>query len=429
MKKALTLALLLVFVAAAAFASGGGEKAAPGKVKLVWYIWDDPEKRGHNVIVQDFLDKNPNYEIEISRTPFSKYEETIRTILAGGDVPNVIQVNDDHVKYYASNKWLLELDAFAKDWTIKRDDTYTNFWDFNFFEGKMISVTPVVKVRFHLYNKDLFDKAGLNEPPAKWEDPNWTWEVALDAAKKIVKKEGDRTAVWGWSVTHGAAAAATWVDNNIVGTNTMYSSDGKKFVAATPDGYNAMQFLVDLSYKHFVQPPWGINQKGENLSGLWRSGKVGLIQSGSFEIPPSRDNEFEWNVTSTPMKKEGHSMASLVCYGVPAKTKNPKESGFFAAALMGEFAQKTWAQTGFGIPVVKEFVEKYYIQPDEKPSRQTMVIEGLNYAYPPTFTVHTSRAKALWDATYKLTFSGEKTAKENMLAIKDEIELFLAGKK
>jgi multiple sugar transport system substrate-binding protein len=209
----------------------------------------------------------------------------------------------------------------------------------------------------------------------------------------------------------------------------MYSADGKKFLSATPDGYNAMQFLVDLSYKHEVQPPWGINQKGANTDNLWLTGKMGMYMTGSWNIPNSRDNEFEWNITSIPMKKEGHAQASLVCFGVPAKTKNPKESGFFAAALMDENAQKTWAETGFGIPVVKKYAEKYYIQPDEKPSRQTMVTEGLKYVYPPLFTIYTSRAKALWDATYKLTWSGEKTAKENMLAIKDEIELFLAGKK
>ena len=212
MKKALALSLLLVFAAAAVFAGGESEsKAGAEKVKLLWYIWDDPEKQGHNIIAQDYMDRNPNYEIEISRTPFSKYEETIRTILAGGDVPNVIQVNDDHVKYYASQKWLLELDAFATDWTIKRDDTYTNFWDFNFFEGKMVSVTPVVKVRFHMYNKTRFDEVGLAEPPEKWYSKDWNWDTALAAAKKLVKKEGSRTAIWGWSVTHEAAAASTWI--------------------------------------------------------------------------------------------------------------------------------------------------------------------------------------------------------------------------
>jgi len=429
MKKALALALLLFFVAALAFASGDSEKAAPGKVKILWYIWDDPEKQGHNMIAQDFMDKNPNYEIEISRTPFSKYEETIRTILAGGDVPNVIQVNDDHVKYYAHSGWLLELDAFAKDWTIKRNDTYTNFWDFNFFEGKMVSVTPVVKVRFHFYNKTLFDQAGLKEPPAKWEDPSWTWETALAAAKKLTKKEGDRTTVWGWAVTHEAAAAATWVDNNIAGRNDQYSADGKKFMAATPAGYNAMQFLVDLSYKHEVQPPWGILQKGSNVDNLWLTGQLALYYDGSWFIPQARKGEFEWNITSNPMKVEGNTQASLVCYGVPAKTKNPKDSGFFAASLMDESAQKTWAELGFGIPVVKEFAKKYFVKTADVPSRLHMVTDGLEYAYPPMFTIYTSRAKALWDATYKLTWSGEKTAKDNMLAIKDEIELFLAGKK
>ena len=76
--------------------------AAGKKTSLLWYVWDDPEIQGHKRIAEDFEKKNPGYEVIFSRTPFNKYEETIRTILAGGDVPNVIQVNDDFVPLYAT---------------------------------------------------------------------------------------------------------------------------------------------------------------------------------------------------------------------------------------------------------------------------------------------------------------------------------------
>jgi multiple sugar transport system substrate-binding protein len=429
MRKILALAILAILAASPLFGAGQSEAAAASKkIDLLWYIWDDPEKQGHQMIADNFMKENPNYNIEISRTPFSKYEETIRTILAGGDVPNVIQVNDDHVKFYAHSGWLNPLDDFAKDWTIKREDTYTNFWDFNFYEGKMVSVTPGVKVRFHLYNKTLFNEAGLSEPPAKWEDPSWNWDAALAAAKKLTKREGDRTTVWGYSVSHEAAAASAWIDNNIPGRNDQYSEDGLKFMAGTQAGWEAMQWIADLTYVHDVQPPWGINQKGANTMNLWRTGQMALIYTGSWEIPVSRETaEFEWDITSLPMKVEGHTQASLVCYGVPSRADQPMESGFFAAALMDEFSAKTWGQNGFAIPVVREFAEKYYIQPDEEPSRQIMVPNGLEVAFPPMFTVYTSKAKAIWDSSYKLTWSGEKPAREIMLSVKDEIESILAG--
>jgi multiple sugar transport system substrate-binding protein len=36
-----------------------------------------------------------------------------------------------------------------------------------------------------VYNRDLFQKAGVPEPPAKWGDDAWTWEIFLDAARKL----------------------------------------------------------------------------------------------------------------------------------------------------------------------------------------------------------------------------------------------------
>lgn len=431
MRRLLAVLLIVGMSAGVAFGAGqqsSGAATAGEKIKLLWYVWDDPATKGHNEIAAGFMEENPNYEIEISRTPFGKYEETIRTILAGGDVPNVIQVNDDHVKYYAHSGWLNQLDDYAKDWTIQRDDTYTNFWDFNFYEGKMISVTPGVKVRVTFYNKTLLDQAGLAEPAAKWEDPNWNWDSALQYAKKLTKREGGRTAVWGYAVSHNAAAAAVWCDNNRAGPNDMYSVDGLNFLAATEPGWEAIQWITDLSTVHKVQPPWGISQKGANVVNLFVSGQLGITYGGSYDVPTFQDVDFEWDVASNPMKVEGHTGASLVCYGVPAKTKNPLESGRFAAYLMEEPTAKIWSLNGFAIPVVKEYAEKYYIQPDRKPSRQSVITNGLEVAWPPRFTVYTSKTKAIWDSSYRLTFSGEKTAKENMLAVKDEIETLLAGK-
>src|SRR5579883_49846 len=38
-----------------------------------------------------------------------------------------------------------------------------------------------------VYNKDLFDKAGLKYPPVDWEDTSWTMEKMLEYALKITK--------------------------------------------------------------------------------------------------------------------------------------------------------------------------------------------------------------------------------------------------
>ena len=42
------------------------------------------------------------------------------------------------------------------------------------------------------YNKDLFDKAGVEYPTA-----DWTWDDLRAAAEKLTVKEGDNTTQWG----------------------------------------------------------------------------------------------------------------------------------------------------------------------------------------------------------------------------------------
>ncbi len=44
------------------------------------------------------------------------------------------------------------------------------------------------------YNTELFDKAGM-----KYPDETWTWQQAVEAAKKMTVKEGERTTQWGMS--------------------------------------------------------------------------------------------------------------------------------------------------------------------------------------------------------------------------------------
>ena len=74
MQKLLAVLLMLGLMAGFVFASGQSPDAAATdqKVKLLWYVWDDPATKGHNEIAASFVKENPNYEIEISRTPFGK---------------------------------------------------------------------------------------------------------------------------------------------------------------------------------------------------------------------------------------------------------------------------------------------------------------------------------------------------------------------
>ena len=58
-----------------------------------------------------------------------------------------------------------------------------------------------------------------------------------------------------------------------------------------------------------------------------------------------------------------------------------------------------------------------------------MILEGLNYAYPPVFSEHTAKAKYLTKIAISKIFSGEQRAAEIHAEIKAQIEPILRGEK
>ena len=64
------------------------------------------------------------------------------------------------------------------------------------------------------YNVDLFEEAGVEPPPADWEDTEFTFDVFLDMAQQLTKREGNRTTQWGFLVNRGQRPWASWVYSN-----------------------------------------------------------------------------------------------------------------------------------------------------------------------------------------------------------------------
>src|SRR5690554_3980857 len=103
MKKRMVLVIGLLIISVALFAQGASETEKPGQIKTVrWVVWDDPATNGQNQIAEEFMKLNPDLKVEIEMIPFDRYEDKIRTVLAAGETPDLIQINDDFVNMYMS---------------------------------------------------------------------------------------------------------------------------------------------------------------------------------------------------------------------------------------------------------------------------------------------------------------------------------------
>jgi sn-glycerol 3-phosphate transport system substrate-binding protein len=122
----------------------------------------------------------------------ANYDDTIakfRTALAGGDLPNVVQIYDIGTQAMIDTKKIIPVSDF-----ITKDNQQALVDD---IEPAVASYYTVNKVLYSMplnsstpvmyYNKAAFKEVGLDP-----DKPPTTFSAVMDAAKKLVKKDGDK---------------------------------------------------------------------------------------------------------------------------------------------------------------------------------------------------------------------------------------------
>ncbi len=126
--------------------------------------------------VDEFNEQNPDIVVDIQTVPYANVLSTLRTRASAPDGPTVVDIYD---------MWLPELvrDGIAAPVTDEvMDDLNANYSEGAVKAATIEGVTygyPYELASYAmLYNKRLFDEAGLDAPPT-------TWDETIDYAKKL----------------------------------------------------------------------------------------------------------------------------------------------------------------------------------------------------------------------------------------------------
>ncbi len=200
----------------------------------------------------EFMKEHP--EIKVTPVYAGIYRDTLTkalTALRGGEPPHVAV--------------LLSTDMFTlidEDAVIPYDDILSPAemgFTKQFFPGFMSNSQtggktwgiPFQRSTIVMYwNKEAFKEAGLdpNTPPK-----NWTELVAF--AKKLTKKDASGQ-VTQWGVAIPSTGYAYWLFQALAIQNgvELMNPEGTKVFFDQPKAVEALQFLVDLAFKHEVSP-------------------------------------------------------------------------------------------------------------------------------------------------------------------------------
>ncbi|MEU2863037.1 ABC transporter substrate-binding protein [Streptomyces mirabilis] len=181
--KSRTAAVVLAFCAtlAAGCSGSGGSSGTGGKVVLRYTWWGNPDRAARTEqAVSLFEKKHPGIQVQTSFAGYDAYKQKLATQAAGGDAPDVMQLDYRMIDQYASGGVLLDL---GKRTALRTDDIDAGLLATGVVDGKQYAVPQARGTETVVYDAKQWKAAGV-APPAK----GWTWDEWADAMRALAKK-------------------------------------------------------------------------------------------------------------------------------------------------------------------------------------------------------------------------------------------------
>lgn len=157
------------------FALGGcgylsGSDSTGGKKVTVWLMKDSVSADFLKRFTKAYEDEHPSVELEFKVQSWSGIGPKVIGALKGKDTPDVIEVGNTQVAQYAESGGLRDLTLESlRD--LGSDDWLPGLADPGSIEGVQYGIPWYAANRVVIYNKELFEKAGIKNPPktrAEW---------------------------------------------------------------------------------------------------------------------------------------------------------------------------------------------------------------------------------------------------------------------
>ena len=306
-----------------------GSAAEAETLKLVEVITSPERTEVLKGMIDGFKAQNPGVDVEVVSVPWGQAFETVATMIAGGDIPDVIEMPDTWQALYADK--LMPLDDDVAKWDHGATLTQKTIDMAKLANGKMTMIPYGFYLRAMFYNKKLLEQAGVKEPPK-------TMDEFMAASAAVSKLDGK----YGYCLRGGPGGTNGWIMMAAVmnGSNEFFTADGKSRLNE-PGSVAGIQFLMDLYQKGYAPKDsvnWGFN---EIVAGFYSGTCAFLDQDPDALIAiAERMPADDFAVIPMPVGPAGKAFPTIGFAGwsIFNSTKNPDDSWKLVHAVSG-FAQ------------------------------------------------------------------------------------------
>ncbi|GAA3282786.1 sugar ABC transporter substrate-binding protein [Dactylosporangium vinaceum] len=236
-----------------------------------------------------FEKTNPDIKIQVQTAAYKDYFTQLQTSIAGGTAPDTFELDYGNFVTYAQAGSLADLAGpAANDKTWQPSVLASSALDAFKRDGKQYALPESFSTVVLIYNKALFDAAGVTYPTKDWK---WSDETA--AAQKLTDKGkgvyGDFQPVTYNEFYKSVSQAG----------GSFLSADGKKATFNSAEGVAAAKWLIGKpgSTMPTLTEVGGTPDFDTNL---FKSGKLAMWHNGNWQFDALKDVPFGWDVVVEP---------------------------------------------------------------------------------------------------------------------------------
>src|SRR5215217_202140 len=274
-------------------AKGGGGSGGPVTITF-WHGQNQIAGKTINKLVDDFNASQDKVKVDPQiGAPADGLLEKMTAALAGGKYPDVSFQFGPNVANLARSPKAADLTEAVKGDGWNWDDFFPPAREAVTVDGKVRAIPALIDSMAVVYNKKLFEQAGIDPPQA-----GWTWDDYRATAKRLTDAGkgqfgtgwpgvGDEDTTWRiWPMVWSAGGDVLAEGGESVG----YEGES---------GQRALQTVQDMGQADksvYVDKTVG----SEKMYGVFNNGRMGMVPTGPWQLPEIIENKVDYGVVPMP---------------------------------------------------------------------------------------------------------------------------------
>jgi multiple sugar transport system substrate-binding protein len=409
------LAAVTVVALAGCSASPGDDSAVEVNV---WHYWDGTNADTFQAMAEEYNASHEGVNIKTSNVPNADFLTKLRASATSNSLPDIAIGDLVWVPQINELGSLVDLGPLLPAEVLS--DINPALTSFGTIDGKQVSVPVSANNLGFMYNRTLFEEAGLDP-----DSPPTTWEELLEDGKAILEATGKPGYdLFTQAGDNGEGLTWNFQVNLWQAGGEFLTEDNSAAAFNTPAGKKALDYWLELITSG-VSPyaKWGEFEKGEGGSAQEGSWMVGIW---------APDPPFEFDVAKVPHPADGVAATNLggeQAMVFDNSDAEAKAAADFLAWFLEPEQVTSWSEATGMLPVTNSVAtgDEYLTWVDENQPRLRPYVEQMADAHARPNTPLYPAISFAFAQQLEKAFAGEVSAQEALDAAEEAVNAVIAN--